>query len=93
MGSEMCIRDSYNEFPSSGEVCGEEVGNPPLLPSNNAFKSFYDAVIGPIEDLLGPEDDELVIVSDGALCFIPWAAVCLEPIENPVEYQNLLSIV
>ncbi|XP_044170137.1 tetratricopeptide repeat protein 28-like [Acropora millepora] len=68
-------RELDNEVPSSGEVCGEEVGNLPLPNSNNAFKPFYDAVIGPIEDLLGPEDDELVIVSDGALCFIPWAAV------------------
>ncbi|XP_067024118.1 tetratricopeptide repeat protein 28-like isoform X2 [Acropora muricata] len=68
-------RELYNEFPSSGEVCGEEVGNLPLLPSNNAFKPFYDAVIGLIEDLLGPEDVELVIVPDGALSFIPWAAV------------------
>ena len=68
-------RELDNEVSSSGEVCGEEVGNLPLPASNNAFKPFYDAVIGPIEDLLGPEDDELVIVSDGALCFIPWAAV------------------
>ena len=89
-------RELYNEFPSSGEVCGEEVGNPPLLPSNNAFKPFYDAVIGPIEDLLGPEDDELVIVSDGALSFIPWAAV-IESIKIRIvpslkSYQVISSV-
>ena len=89
-------RELYNEFPSSGEVCGEEVGNPPLLPSNNAFKPFYDAVIGPIEDLLGPEDDELVIVSDGALSFISWGAV-IESIKIRIvpslkSYQLISSV-
>ncbi|XP_074608622.1 tetratricopeptide repeat protein 28-like [Acropora palmata] len=89
-------RELYNEFPSSREVCGEEVGNPPLLPSNNAFKPFYDAVIGPIEDLLGPEDDELVIVSDGALCFIPWAAVIesirIRIVPSLKSYQLISSV-
>ena len=89
-------RELYNEFPSSGEVCGEEVGNPPLLPSNNAFKPFYDTVIGPIEDLLGPEDDELVIVSDGALCFIPWAAVIesirIRIVPSLKSYQLISSV-
>ena len=89
-------RELYNEFPSSGEVCGEEVGNLPLLPSNNAFKPFYDAVIGPIEDLLGPEEDELVIVSDGALCFIPWAAVIesirIRIVPSLKSYQLISSV-
>ncbi|XP_015756924.1 PREDICTED: tetratricopeptide repeat protein 28-like isoform X2 [Acropora digitifera] len=65
----------YNECPSSRVVCGEEVGKSPLAPSNNPFKPFYDAIIGPIENLLGPEDDEVIIVPDGALCFTPWAVV------------------
>ena len=64
-----------NECPSSRDVRDEKVGKTPLHPSDNPFKPFYDAVIGPIADILGPEDDELVIVSDGALCLIPWAAV------------------
>ncbi|XP_044170336.1 tetratricopeptide repeat protein 28-like, partial [Acropora millepora] len=89
-------RELYNEFPSSGEVCGEEVGNPPLPPSNNAFKPFYDAVIAPIEDLLGPDDDELVIVSDGALCFIPWAAVIesirIRIVPSLKSYQLISSV-
>ena len=34
------------------------------------FKPFYDAVIGPIVDLLEPQDDELVFVPDGALCLV-----------------------
>ena len=39
------------------------------------FKPFYDAVIGPIVDLLEPQDDELVFVPDGALCLTPWASI------------------
>ncbi|XP_074627332.1 uncharacterized protein LOC141885317 [Acropora palmata] len=89
-------RELDNVVPSSGEVCGEEVGNVPLPPSNNAFKPFYDAVIGPIEDLLGPEDDELVIVSDGALCFIPWAAVIesirIRIVPSLKSYQLISSV-
>ncbi|XP_044170136.1 tetratricopeptide repeat protein 28-like [Acropora millepora] len=89
-------RELDNEVPSSGEVCGLEVGNLPLPPSNNAFKPFYDAVIGPIEDLLGPEDDELVIVSDGALCFIPWAAVIesirIRIVPSLKSYQLISSV-
>ena len=64
-----------NEYPSIREVRGEKVGNLSILPSDNPFKLFYDAVIKPIVDLLEPQDDELVIVPDGALCFTPWAAV------------------
>ena len=63
------------EYPSVREVRSGKVGNLSLLPSDNPFQPFYDAVIDPIIDLLGPQDDELVIVSDGALCLTPWAAV------------------
>ena len=64
-----------NECSFSIEVRGKGVGKPPLPPLDNPLKPFYDAVIDPILDMLEPQDDELVIVSDGALCFIPWAAV------------------
>ena len=60
------------------EVRDKGVGKPPLPSLDNPFKPFYDAVIDPILDMLECQDDELVIVSDGALCLIPWAAViCL----------------
>ena len=36
------------------------VGNLPLPPLDNPFKPFYDAVIDPIVDFLGPQDEELV---------------------------------
>ena len=89
-------RELYNECPSSRELCGEEVGKPPLPPSDNPFKPFYDAVIGPIEDLLGPDDDELVIVPDGALCFIPWAIVIesirIRIVPSLQSYQLISSV-
>ena len=58
-----------NECPSWGEVCGEV--EKVMSVFRNSFRPFYDAVIGPIADLLGSQFDELVIVSDGALCFTP----------------------
>ena len=39
----------------------------------DCFKPLYDAVIGPIEDLL--DGDELIVVPDGALSLTPWAAL------------------
>ena len=38
---------------------------------DNSLKTCYDVVIGPIDDLLGPEDDKLVIVFNGELCLTP----------------------
>ncbi|XP_044170357.1 tetratricopeptide repeat protein 28-like [Acropora millepora] len=64
-----------NECSFSIEVRGDGVGKPPSSPLNNPFKPFYDAVIAPILHMLEPQDDELVIVPDGVLCFIPWSAV------------------
>ena len=64
--------------------------------NDNPLKSFYDAVIGLIVDLLGPEDDELVIVSNGELCLTPWAAIikwiriCIAP--SLMSYQLVLSV-
>ena len=90
------LGELYNECLSSRILCGEEVGKPPLPSSDNPFKPFYDAVIGPIEDLLGPEDDEVVIVPDAALCFIPWAAVIestrIRIIPSLTSYQLILSV-
>ena len=54
---------------------GQGAGKPSLPPLENPFKPFYDAVIDPIVDMLGHQNDELIIVSDGALCLTPWAAV------------------
>ncbi|XP_015761562.1 PREDICTED: tetratricopeptide repeat protein 28-like [Acropora digitifera] len=73
----VCENRSLDELttdcPSSRDVCkGEDKSS---QSSKDTLKPFHDAVIGPICDMLGPQDNELVIVPDGALCFIPWAAV------------------
>ena len=63
---------------------------------DNPFKPFYDAVIGPIVDLLGSQFDELVIVSDGALCFTPWAAIVesirIRTVPSLTSYQLISSV-
>ena len=60
-------------FLSSRDVCKDMKKS--FQSSNNPFKPFYDAIIGPIAEFLGPQDDELIIVPDGALCLTPWAAI------------------
>ena len=62
-----------NKCLTTRKVC-EEVEKS-CQSSENPFRPFNDAVIAPIVDLLKSKFDELVIVSDGALCLIPWAAI------------------
>ena len=85
-----------NECPFSIGMWGEGVGKPQLPPLDNPFKPFYDAVIGPIVDMLGSQDDELVIVSDGVLSFTPWAAVIewirIRTVPSLTSYQLILSV-
>ena len=45
----------------------------PSQDSTDSLQPLYDAVIGPIEDLL--DGDELIVIPDGALCLAPWAAL------------------
>ena len=93
-----CEDRSFNELdqecPSNREVC-EQVEKSCQC-SENPFKPFYDAVIGPILGMLGPQDDELVIVSDGAFCFTPWAAVIgairIRTIPSLTTYQLISSV-
>ena len=72
------------------------MGSLPIPHSHNPFRPFYDAVIGPVVDLLEPQDEELVIVSDGALCFTPWAAniesTKTRTIPSLTNYQLILSV-
>ena len=83
-----------NECPSSRGVY-EEVEKS-CQSSDNPFRPFYDAVIGPIVDLLGSQYDELVIVSDGALCFTPWAAILesirIRTVPSLTSYQLISSV-
>ena len=86
----------YNECSFGIEVQGEGIGKPPLPPLDNPFKPFYDAVIDPILDMLEPQDDELVIVSDGVLYLTPWAAVIesirIRVVPSLKSYQLILSV-
>ena len=90
------FNELYNECPLSIEVSSEGVEKPPLLFLDNPFKPFYDAVIDPIIDLLGPQEKELVIVPDGALCLTPWAAVIesirIRTVPSLTCYQLISSV-
>ena len=85
-----------NEQPFSLEVQAKGVGTirSPLLDS--PFRPFYDAIIDPIVDMLGPQDDELVIVPDGALSLTPWAAVTesirIRTVPSLTSYQLILTV-
>ena len=84
----------HNECPSTREVC-EEVEKS-CQSSDNPFRPFYNAVICPIVDLLGSQFNELVIVSDGALCFTPWAAIVesirIRTVPSLTSYQLILNV-
>ena len=60
------------------------------------LKPFYDAVIGPIVDMLGPQDNELVIVSDAVLCLAPRDAVIeairTRTVRSLTTYQLIPSV-
>ncbi|XP_067047454.1 tetratricopeptide repeat protein 28-like [Acropora muricata] len=85
-----------NESSFSIKVRGEGVGKPPSPPLDDPFKPFCDAVIDPILDMLEPQDDELVIVPDGALCLTPWSAVFesirIRIVPSLTSYQLILSV-
>ena len=101
MGTDVRVRSkdrTYNgltrDCPFSREVC-EEVKKS-FHSSDNPFKVFYDGIIAPIVDMLGPQDDEMVIVPDGALCFTPWAAVIesirIRTVPSLTSYQLILNV-
>ena len=69
------LLSTMEEIRLGHRMRGRRVREPPLLPLDNPFKPLYDAVIDPVLDMLESQDDDLVIVPDGALCFIPWTAI------------------
>ena len=93
-----CEDRSFDELtrdcPFSREVCEEVKKSFQSL--DNPFKVFYDGIIGPIVDMLGPQDDEMVIVPDGALYFTPWAAVDesirIRTVPSLTSYQLILNV-
>ena len=64
--------------------------------SDNLFKAFCGGIIGPVVDMVRPQDDELVIVYDGALCFSPWPAIIesigIRTVPSFTSYQLILSV-
>ena len=100
-GAESCEDRTFDELDnecsfSMIELRGEGAGKPSSPSLDNPFKPFYDAVIDPILDMLEPQDDELVIVPDGALCLTPWAAVFesirILIVPSLTSYQLILSV-
>ncbi|XP_067023822.1 tetratricopeptide repeat protein 28-like [Acropora muricata] len=89
-----CKDRTLGECLSRGEVC-EEVEKSCQC-SDNPFRPIYDAVIAPIADLLGSKCDELVIASDDALCFTPWAAIVesirIRTVPSLTSYQLISSV-
>ena len=82
------------DCPFRREVCEEVKETFESL--ENHFMVFYDGIIGPIVDMLGPQEDEMVIVPDGALCFFPWAAVIesirIRTVPSLTSYQLILNV-
>ncbi|XP_078352006.1 uncharacterized protein LOC144636694 [Oculina patagonica] len=56
---------------------------------NHSLRLFYDCVIRPIADLL--EGDEIVIVPDGPLCLIPFAA-CVDETDKYLSESTRIRI-
>ena len=74
------LEEERKESPPSKEFVQETVAT--LKCQNNSLYLFYDCVIGPIADLL--ESDELIIVPEGPLCLIPYAAC----VDNAARYLS-----
>ena len=70
-----CENRSLNEREDNQTCSTEKEDQTPELSHDtiDCFKPLYNAVIGPIEDLL--DGDELIVVPDGALSLAPWAAL------------------
>ena len=92
-----CEDRTLDEIPfdcQSSREDGEEVKKT-FQSLDNPFKVFYDGIIGPIVDVLELQDNELVIVPDGALSFTPWAAVIesirIRSVPSLTSYKLILS--
>ena len=64
--------DQLSEDPTSTTRDDDQTSKP-LRGTTDCLQPLYDAVIGPIEDLL--DGDELIVVPDGPLSKAPWAAL------------------
>ena len=64
--------DQLSDDPTSTTRDNDQTSKP-SQETTDCLQPLYDAVIGPIEDLL--DGDELIVVPDGALSKAPWAAL------------------
>ncbi|CAH3150953.1 unnamed protein product [Porites lobata] len=64
--------DQLSDDPTS-TIRDDDQTPQPSQETTDGLQPLYDAVIGPIEDLL--DGDELIVVPDGALSKAPWAAL------------------
>ena len=64
--------DQLSDDPTSTTLDDDQTSEP-SQETTDCLQPLYDAVIGPIKDLL--EGDELIEVPDGALSKAPWAAL------------------
>ena len=69
----MCIRDRLSDDSTPSSNREDNQTSEPSQETTDFLQPLYDAVLGPIEDLL--DGDELIVVPDGALCLAPWAAL------------------
>ena len=68
-----------------------KIGLPDETPRVEILKNLYDLLLGPIEDLLSPELPELIIIPDGPLHFVPFAAL-LNHEEQPAYLSSRYRI-
>ena len=94
-----CEDRTLDELPfdcQSRREEGEQMKKPVQSLENPHFKAFYDGIIRPIDDVLELQDNELVIVPDGALSFTPWAAVIesirIRTLPSLTSYKLILSV-
>ncbi|CAH3150806.1 unnamed protein product [Porites lobata] len=64
--------DQLSDDPTSTTLDNDQTSKP-SQETTDCLQPLYDAVIGPIEDLL--DGDELIVVPDGPLSKAPWAAL------------------
>ena len=82
------LEELRKKLPPSKEFVQETVKT--LHCNSNSLRLFYECAIGPIADLL--EGDDLIVVPDGPLCLIPYAA-CVDDAGRYLSESTRIRIV
>ncbi|CAH3156994.1 unnamed protein product [Porites lobata] len=69
----LLLETVLKKIDSTSTTGDDDQTSDPSQKTADSLQPLYDAVIGPIEDLL--DGDELIVVPDGALSKAPWAAL------------------